>query len=75
MLHSTKDCYWWEVYWWWEWEKLTVDDVLDEQYFRLEDEVSEDITEQIEAKQCPCEYYVKYVNNLKGYKLAQHEGV
>ena len=61
-MHSTKYCYWWEVYWWWEWEKLTVDDVLDEQDFRLEDEVTEDSTEQIEPKQFPCEegeYYAK----------------
>ena len=58
-------------------EKLTVDD---EQDFRLEDEVTEDGigTEQIEPKQFPCqegEYYAKYVNKLKGYKLTQHEGV
>ena len=59
-------------------EKLTVDDVQDEQDFRLEDEGIEDSTEQIEAKQFPCEegeYYAKYVNNLKGHKLAQHKGV
>ena len=40
--------------------------------FRLEDEVIEDCTEQIEAKQCPYkkgEYYSKYVNNLKGHWL------
>ena len=49
-MHSTKYCYWWEVYWWWEWEKLTVDDVLDEQDFRLEVEVTKDSTEQIEPK-------------------------
>ena len=72
MLHSTKDCHWWE------WEKLTVDDVLDEQDFRLEDEVIEDSAEQIEPKEFPCEegeYYAKYVNNLKGHKLAQHKEV
>ena len=43
-------------------EKLTVDDVQDEQDFRLEDEVTEDSTEQIEPKQFPCEegeYYAK----------------
>ena len=46
-----------------EWiEKLTVDDVQDEQDLRLEDEVTEDSTEQIEPKQFPCEeseYYAK----------------
>jgi hypothetical protein len=34
---------------------LTVDDVLDEHDFRLEDEVTEDSTEQIEPKQFSCE--------------------
>ena len=59
-------------------DKLTVVDVQDEQDFRLEDEVTEDSTEQIDPKQFPCEeseYYAKYVNKLKGHKLAQHEGV
>ena len=59
-------------------EKLTVDDVQDEQDFRLKDEVIEDNTEQMEPKQFPNaegEYYSKYVNTLKGHKLAQHEGV
>ena len=43
-------------------EKLTVDDVQDEQDFRLEDEGIEDSTEQIETKQFPSEegeYYAK----------------
>ena len=43
-------------------EKITIDDVQDEQDFRLECEVIEDSTEKIEAKQCPCEegeYYAK----------------
>ena len=55
IMHSTKYCNLWEVYWWWEWEKLKVDDVLDEQDFRPHDEVNEDSTEQIEPKQFPCE--------------------
>ena len=44
-------------------QKHTVDDGLDEQDFRIEDEVTEDSAEQIEAKQYPCdecEYNVKY---------------
>jgi hypothetical protein len=57
-------------------EKVTVDDFYDEHDFEYEFiEVS---TYQIEHKQFPCEegeYYAKYVNNLKGHKLAQHEGV
>jgi|TARA_B110000977_G_scaffold117299_1_gene151508 hypothetical protein len=40
-----------------------VDEVLDEHNFRIEEEVTEDIGEQIEVKQYPCdecEYFVKY---------------
>ena len=58
-------------------KKLTVDDAQDEQDFRIEDEVTEDSAEQIEAKQYPrdqCEYDAKYLNNLKMHTLAQHEG-
>ena len=32
----------------------------------------------MEPKKLPCEegeYYAKYLNDLKGHKLAQHEGV
>jgi hypothetical protein len=43
-------------------QTIKVDDVLDEQDFRLEEEVTEDSTEQIEPEQFPCEegeYYAK----------------
>ena len=52
-----------------------VDDFQDEEDFRLKDEFIEDSTE---PKKSPCEedeYYAKYFKDLKGHKLAQHEGV
>ena len=51
-------------------KKLTVD--------KVQDEVTDDSVKQIEVKQYPCdecEYYVKYLNNLKRHILAQQEGV
>ena len=46
-----------------------MDEVLDEHNFRIEDEVTEDIGEQIEVKQYQCgecEYHVKYLTTWKG---------
>jgi hypothetical protein len=57
MMHSTTYCFN-EKYVDDENEKssqLTVDDVFDEQDFILEDEVTEDSTDQIELKQFPSE--------------------
>jgi hypothetical protein len=59
-------------------EKLTVDDVKDEQDFRLEDEATEDSTEQLNPNNShvrKVDIYAKYVNNSKHHKLAQHKGV
>ena len=59
-------------------KKFTVDKVKDEQNFRIEDEVTEDSAKQMEVKEYSCdecEYYVKYLNNLKRHMLAQQKGV